>query len=106
MPAKKTTKPKVVKVSDLEWRDMESAVPRFYSNNVQIRMTVMDLVFRFGEFSEEKDGGFCIREVARVSMSPQHAKALRKVLNQYIDQYETDHGRIPSPQEGDTEGPS
>ena len=86
MAAKKKSEkqPQTVTVSGLEWLGVES-VPRFYSNNVQIRMSVWDVVFRFGEFSESQQGGYHVNEVARISMSPAHAKAFRILLDRYVD---------------------
>ena len=60
---------------------------RCYANTATIEMTPMDLRIRFGEIEEVSDEKLVIREVAFVSMSPQHASALVDTLRSTLDRY-------------------
>jgi hypothetical protein len=70
-------------------------VPMVYSNSVQIRVSPWDFSFRFGHVSPVGQD----REIAQydvtVMMSPQHAKATFRLLEQQVANYEKRFGEIP-----------
>ncbi len=86
-----------ISATNIPWKGTEEA-PRFYTNSVQIRMSTHDFIFRIGEVIEDGVGGFFTKEVARVAMSPSHAKQVALLLDAYIEDYEKEHGPLPEPQ--------
>ena|SRR3989442_1531785 len=60
---------------------------RCYSNTAQIESTQMDFRIRFGEIEKIAKDKVIVREVAFVSMSPQHAAAFSNLLSQSVQQY-------------------
>jgi hypothetical protein len=76
----------------------------FYTNNAQIEANPWDLKLVFGEIekTEMVPGGegapkIYVEDKARIVMSPQHAKALMKALQENLAQYEAQMGPIPEP---------
>lgn len=78
----------------------------FYTNFAQLRTSFFDTTIRFfrvSEVREVEDAGKTkvepvVEEVARVQMSPQHAKALLLALSDNITKYESKHGEIRIPE--------
>jgi hypothetical protein len=77
-------------------------VPNIYTNSTQMRVSVHDFVLTLGvaePFGEENR----TRAVARIIMSPQHAKAVTEILQKQLRLYEETFGPIPvSPVIGDS----
>ena len=77
-----TEDPKVPRVAtEQEW----NAVPRIYSNHVQVSTTPWDVVFHIGEFGlvpgpENSIAGATIQPRAIMTMSLTHAKAFASIL--------------------------
>jgi len=65
----------------------------FYSNQALITSDPMGLVFDFAQSSPQFNFG---KIIARIGMSPQHAKAFLLALQERIDQYEKNFGPISS----------
>ncbi len=65
-----------------------------YTNSTQLRISVHDLILAFGVV-EPIGKDTQTRMVARVFMSPQHAKALSSLLQTYLGLYEETFGPIP-----------
>jgi hypothetical protein len=69
-------------------------IPNIYTNSTQLRISLHDLILTLGvaePFGEETKP----RAVARVIMSPQHAKVLVDILQRHIQLYEATFGPIP-----------
>jgi hypothetical protein len=74
----------------------------FYANNAQIEANPWDLKLIFGEVEKtemapEGVAKIYVEDKARIVMSPQHAKALMKALQENLAQYEAQMGLIPEP---------
>lgn len=67
---------------------------RLYSNDIQLAVSLFDVTLQFSHNIPESP-----QLLGRISMSPQHAKALLGVLHQNIIQYEEMFGKIPAPDE-------
>lgn len=81
-------------------QDFKSA----YSNNVTLTITPWDVVFTFGENQAVKDNILIVEHQAKITMSPQHAKAFSQVLAENIAKWEVTFGPIVVPkQPGDAE---
>lgn len=81
-----------------------------YCNNLQVEVTPWDFKFYFGEIEKgDPDptktyiAKLYIEDRVRVSMSPQHAKAMLKVLQENVTQYELQVGKIPTQPEAPSE---
>jgi len=72
---------------------LEDATP-LYSNHMQILVSPWDLTFRFGVVTLAGDH-VGAKEVARVILSPQHAKAALRLFERQMRVYEERHGEIP-----------
>jgi hypothetical protein len=81
-------------------------LPFFYANTVEMLMGPFDLTIDFGFKSPEaaKRGSPDWDRLARVSMSPSHAKSMLKLLLDHIQAYEEQFGMIPSPHYDSGEG--
>jgi Protein of unknown function (DUF3467) len=82
-------------------KNPNSTVVTFYSNSANIDVTPWDFKILFGEITKierqgEMGGQIFVDDKVRVTMSPQHAKALMNVLRTNIEQYEAKLGSIPS----------
>lgn len=74
--------------------DEKKEVKTFYCNVAGIEVGLFDFVFKMGmkkERSAEIDGNDWD---VNIVMSPQHAKALAKLLNENIKKYEENFGEI------------
>lgn len=58
-----------------------------YTNNIQIAVSVYDVMISFGLDTYQRDGTQVTKEVAIVRMSPQHALALSTLLNKNLEVY-------------------
>jgi hypothetical protein len=74
-----------------------SEIPFFYSNVARIAMSQNDITFDFGHKSPEQSsaGPDVFDTIARISMSPSHAKHLLLILKGLIDNFEQRIGEIP-----------
>lgn len=72
---------------------------RLYSNSVQMGLTPWDIQFTFGEVAgkDEEKNQIIIAELAKVTMSPQHAKAFLVVFTKHLKRWEEEHGTIGVP---------
>lgn len=102
MPKKATTKKALLEeqleedAAVISWREREGVEPRvIYSNHVQVLVGPWDLIFRFGQvIFVNVDNKIQADELARVYMSPPHAKALVKLLARQVAVYEERFGAI------------
>jgi hypothetical protein len=67
-----------------------------YSNNVQIKSSVWDVLMDFGLVLESNRRRLEIESHVRIMMSPQHAKVFSALLSRQIERYEKQFGPIPS----------
>src|SRR6185369_3784601 len=65
-----------------------------YANSVQIRISVWDFLLVFGRISQTAADSVNIHNATGVYMSPQQAKALKNLLQQNINKYESTFGAI------------
>lgn len=74
-----------------------------YSNNVQLTATPFDIVFIFGENQALKDNFLIVEQLAKVTMSPQHAKVFSQLLADNIAKWEQTFGPIVVPKPPEAE---
>ena len=65
-----------------------------YANSVQVRVNLWDFFLLFGRINQTAPDNVAIHNFQGVYISPQQAKALLKILQQNIQQYETAFGEI------------
>lgn len=58
-----------------------------YTNNIQVAVSVYDVMISFGLDTFQRDGTQVTKEVAIVRMSPQHALSLSILLNKNLEVY-------------------
>jgi hypothetical protein len=73
-----------------------------YANSVQVRVNLWDFFLLFGRMNQTAPDNVAIHNFQGIYISPQQAKALLKILQQNIQQYETAFGEIRlEPQAGE-----
>ena len=77
----------------------EETPPVYYSNSIEIGLSVYDIMLVLGRTIRSDNEKIVINQVARVMMSPQHARVLAKLLDEKLEQYESMFGPIPASQE-------
>lgn len=65
-----------------------------YANSVQVRVNVWDFFLVFGTLHQQTAEEVEVRNFGGVYLSPQQAKALLRVLEQNVIQYEQAFGEI------------
>lgn len=65
-----------------------------YANSVQIRVNVWDFFLVFGTLQPQSETQVEVRNFQGVYLSPQQAKALLRILEQNVVQYEQAFGEI------------
>lgn len=65
----------------------DSTVLDIYANNVQIAVSVYEVVISFGLDTLQKDGTQTTKEIVKVRMSPHHALALNILLDRNLKAY-------------------
>ena len=65
-----------------------------YANSVQMRVNIWDFFLVFGTLQQQTETQVDIRNFQGIYLSPQQAKALLRVLEQNVVQYETAFGEI------------
>ena len=65
----------------------DSTVSDIYANNVQIAVSVYEVVISFGLDTLQKDGTQTTKEIVKVRMSPHHALALNILLERNLKAY-------------------
>ena len=76
-----------------------------YANSVQIRVSVWDFLLIFGRLQQQTPAEVEIHHFQGIYLSPQQAKALHKILEQNIVQYEKAFGEIKLDSSTQPEGP-
>ena len=69
--------------------------PIHYANSVDILVSVYDFQLILGLIEEASSERLVAKVVARIMVSPQHAKALAGVLATNVKKYEEMFGQIP-----------
>ena len=73
-----------------------------YANSVQVRVNLWDFLLMFGRVNQTTPENVAIHNFQCIYVSPQQAKALLRVLQQNVTQYETAFGEIKlEPQSAD-----
>jgi len=65
-----------------------------YSNSVQVRVSVWDFFLVFGTLQQQSESEVEVRNFQGIYFSPQQAKALMKILEQNVTNYEATFGEI------------
>jgi hypothetical protein len=65
-----------------------------YANSVQIRLNLWDFLLMFGRVNQTSADEMQIQNFQAVYLSPQQAKALMKLMQQNVSQYEAAFGEI------------
>jgi flagellar protein FlaG len=65
-----------------------------YANSVQVRVNLWDFLLLFGRVNQTTPESVAIHNFQGIYVSPQQAKALLRVLQQNVTQYETAFGEI------------
>jgi len=65
-----------------------------YANSVQIRLNLWDFLLMFGRVTQTTADEVQIHNFQGVYLSPQQAKALLKLMQQNVSQYEAAFGEI------------
>jgi flagellar protein FlaG len=65
-----------------------------YANSVQVRVNLWDFFLLFGRMNQTAPDNVAIHNFQGIYISPQQAKALLKILQQNVTQYETAFGEI------------
>jgi hypothetical protein len=65
-----------------------------YVNSVEVQFSPWDFAFKLGRIEEASETALRITEMSEVMMSPEHAKALLKLLATHVGLYEKVHGSI------------
>ena len=68
--------------------------PRYYTNNTEIAMTSFDLHIKFALIENADAESIHVKDQAIISMSLHHAKAVARILNAYVTQFEQQHGPL------------
>jgi hypothetical protein len=75
----------------------------FYANNILVEVTPWDFRLSVGEIEKVEAapegrtiGKFYVEDKARITMSPEHTKALLKLLQDNVAQFEAKVGPIPT----------
>jgi hypothetical protein len=92
MPPKDDLKKKTVKVSDLD-RVRSPAFVEAYSNNVNGAAGFHELRLIFGQIVTDLDKPR-IEDRAAVTMTWEHARDLRDLLDRLVKRYEEEHGPL------------
>lgn len=92
MPSQDDLKKTTMKISDLEHKPSPTFV-EVYSSNVNAGASFQDLRLIFGQILIGTDEPH-IEDRAAVTMSWEHTKALRDLLNRLLEEYEVETGPI------------
>jgi hypothetical protein len=65
-----------------------------YANSVQIRLNLWDFLLMFGRVNQTGADEMQIQNFQGVYLSPQQAKALMRLMQQNVSQYEAAFGEI------------
>lgn len=84
--------PKVVRRME---RVASEEVPTIYTNNIQVKLSYFDVIFELGLIEDASPERVLVRDVAKVAMSPQHARALNNILTEKLAEYEQQFGPLP-----------
>src|SRR5215470_10915556 len=79
--------PKIQLVNDADYREN-------YANSVQIRLNLWDFFLMFGRVNQTTQEEVQIHNFQGIYLSPQQAKALLKLMQQNVSQYEAAFGEI------------
>ena len=79
--------PRIQLINDPEYREN-------YANSVQIRLNLWDFLLMFGRVNQTSADEMQIQNFQGVYLSPQQAKALMKLMQQNVSQYEAAFGEI------------
>lgn len=75
-------------------------LPLTYVNSMSINASVVDFQFVLGnQIVDNNNKEIILKELHRIAMSPQHAKAILNLLGKQIEEYEKRFGTIIIPVE-------
>jgi hypothetical protein len=79
--------PRIQLINTPEYREQ-------YANSVQIRLNLWDFFLMFGRVNQTTPDEVQIHNFQGIYLSPQQAKALLKLMQQNVNQYEAAFGEI------------
>jgi hypothetical protein len=71
-------------------------VPSFAGSSIRVVSTEMDFVLVVGQLEAGMAGPIASRPVAKVVISPIHAKSLARILAQQVSAWEAKYGQLPA----------
>lgn len=95
-------KPQGETVPSFPWIESEEGVFEEYSNFLHMNWTLFDVRIRFGQIVPNPQhpperAGFAVSERAAITMPWGQAKALRDMLEELVNKYESVNGEIKVP---------
>lgn len=85
----------VISGASLEMLPPDGEIPVIYTNSMQLKISVFDLLLDLGVNIGIENDRARVKPVARIIMSPQHAKVLASLLDTHVKAYEAAFGKIP-----------
>ncbi len=73
------------------------SLPTYYANNIATSLSIWDVRLEFGSIQDIKDGTMEVQPLVRVTLSPQHMKAVAALMGRLVKQYENTYGAIALP---------
>lgn len=98
--------PGLIRATEITGGLIDQRLPRFYANNVAVTVSPWDVRLVFCEIVGTKGEELILQPNVAVSLSPQTAKALLKILLVNIDRYEARIGEIKMPPQPPEDGSS
>ncbi len=84
---------KTFNVVELDHKRAEN-YPHVYSNSASFGITFFDLSIHFGQIRSGGPNSMYVEDLATITMSLEHAKALQNALQETLVNYEKSHGPI------------
>lgn len=68
----------------------------FYTNSINFFVSMFDFILDVGIKAPAPDGSAVHNSIVKIAMSPQHAKAVAKILQENVRAYEEAFGTFPA----------
>jgi hypothetical protein len=90
-------------IDEPTWAATPGTAPLLYSNGANVAMSQWDMVIDFQQSAPPsgtllQGQAWASRGVARIVISPTHAKVLADILNKAVRQWEAAYGELPPPE--------
>jgi hypothetical protein len=74
----------------------ETDIPVIYANSIELGFSLYDVMLVLGQTIRQDKETSVVNQVARVMLSPQHAKVIARILAEKLAEYEQRFGPIPA----------